>query len=398
MKDCKKIHPLLSPYLDGTLSSQETAQVRAHLNLCEAARGELADLRRLREVMVALPEPKPPQDLHQRIMAKVQGRPLPLPRRPVWVLPAGAMAVAAVVAVFLFVQNPGLMDFSRQKQSRFSAEQSGTMAANKPAASVAGNSNTQSGQTNPSAQTYSYAPSQPQNANAGLAKDQKAAPVPAVQLASIPRAKESRAAKKMVKNEEGATDLALAGTPAVETFGAVAAPPSAATTFGGSTTLSQAPSSADFSVNASLPTSKTNLPEAQAPVASAAVPSAAPAAEAPTPVNSWSGSFNPATTESQELVTDPAVFQKDWQSFQPGQAPPAVDFTTQAVVVLMDQERPTAGYSIRVTSLEDKPDQLVIHYQVQAPPAGSFTAQVLSRPWALQIIPKPAKPVVFQKD
>jgi len=398
MKDCKKIHPLLSLYLDGSLSPREAAQVAAHLKDCADARRELEDLKRLREVMVALPEPKPPHDLHQRIMAKVQGRPLPLPRRPFWVFPAGAMAVAAVVAVFLVVQNPNLMNFSGQQENRSNPVPSITAAASKPGTQAVGHIQPQPKQTELNYQTYTYAPSQAQDSNFGLVKDQKAAPAPMSQFASMPRAKESRSAKKAMR-----MDLAMnkpvpaEQKSAEEANGAVAGSPSANLAFTGSTTLAQSPKNETFGATTSPSPSNANLPEAQAS-APAPVAAAAPPAEAPAPVTSWSGSFNPTSSESQELVTDPAVFQKDWQAFQPGQAPPAVDFTAQAVVVLMDQERPTAGYSIHVTSLEDKPDQLVIHYQVQAPAPGSSSAQVLNRPWALQIIPKPTKPVVFQKD
>ncbi len=392
MKDCKKTHPLLPLYLDGSLSPREAARVEAHLKDCADARRELDELKRLREIMVALPEPKLPHDLHQRIMARVQGR--PLPRRPFWVLPAGAMAVAAVVAVALFVQNPGLMDLNNRKESRFSAEQSGTLAANKASTQAAGYIPAQPKPTEPGAQAYSYAPNQPQMADAESAKDQKAKMGPTVQLASMPRAKESRAAKKV-----GGMELAMDKTspavekPGLQAQGASPANPSSDLAFSGSNTL--APASKNEAVNAALPSSNANLSGAPAP---AAVPAEAPPAEAPTPITSWSGSFNPASSETQELVTDAVTFQKYWQSFQPGQTPPAVDFTAQAVVVLMDQERPTAGYSIHITSLEEKPGQITVHYRVQAPPAGSFTAQVLTRPWALQIIPKPTKPVVFQKD
>jgi hypothetical protein len=129
-----------------------------------------------------------------------------------------------------------------------------------------------------------------------------------------------------------------------------------------------------------------------------AISAALPPAPTVTPLPSWGGSLNPSTSELKEVVTDPDNFQKYWQTLEPGQALPTVDFTTQAVVVLLDEERPTAGYSIHVANLEDKADQLVIHYKVEAPAANTFTAQVLTRPWVLQIIPKPSKPVVFQKD
>jgi hypothetical protein len=75
-----------------------------------------------------------------------------------------------------------------------------------------------------------------------------------------------------------------------------------------------------------------------------------------------------------------------------------VDFTKNSVVILNAGEKPTAGYSIHVSRLEEKADQLVIHYKLESPEPGAVTAQVLTHPWSLQVIPKPSKPVAFQKD
>ena len=112
----------------------------------------------------------------------------------------------------------------------------------------------------------------------------------------------------------------------------------------------------------------------------------------------WTGGNGPSGTENSELITDSDTFNRDWQVFRPGQTAPAVDFTTQAVVYLTAGEEPTAGFSIHILNLEEKPDALVVHYQVQSPAPGVGEAQVLTRPWSLQVIPKPVKPVVFQKD
>ncbi|HJT25491.1 MAG TPA: protease complex subunit PrcB family protein, partial [bacterium] len=209
-------------------------------------------------------------------------------------------------------------------------------------------------------------------------------------LAAVPREKEKRAVKKSAKIEVAMDEIkpqAAQAPPA----GTSAGVPSTALAFGGATTVSPPVEKQANEAGADYSTANTNLSAAQAPAAFPAVPG-------PTPISSWSGSFNPASSETQELITDAASFDKYWQTFQPGKTPPTVDFTTQAVVVLMDQERPTVGYSIHVSDLEDKTDQLVIHYKVEAPAPGSINAQVLTRPWALQIIPKPAKPVVFQRD
>ncbi|HTC22191.1 MAG TPA: protease complex subunit PrcB family protein, partial [bacterium] len=96
------------------------------------------------------------------------------------------------------------------------------------------------------------------------------------------------------------------------------------------------------------------------------------------------------------MVTDAVTFQQDWQELRPGESVPQVDFTAQVVVFLQAGQEPTAGYSIRISSLEEKTDQLVVHYKVESPAAAE--AQVITHPWSMQVIPKPSEPVIFQKD
>ena len=290
MKECKKIHPFLSPYLDNLLSPREAGRVAAHLKDCSDARKELEDLKHLRDVLIALPEPKPPHDLHQRIMAKVQGHSLPVhASRPFWFLPAGALAVAAMVTVVVLVQNPDLMSFRNPKYNSLSPEQKNLVATNQPATQVADSLKAQSNR--PAPNTQSYAPSPPQSFEPGLAKDVKTNSAPEAQPASMPQAKEKRAAKKAQKMEVAMDKVEPQAVEAPA--GASAGIPSSDLTFGGSTTVGQ-PLEKENKQNLSNE-SAANLPSAQAPAA-------APAVSNPTPITSWSGSFNPSTPESQELV------------------------------------------------------------------------------------------------
>lgn len=403
MKDCKKIHPMLADYLEGLLKPSEAARVESHLKDCAEGRKELEGLKRLRGVLAALPEPRVPQDLHGKIMARLQGRPLPIrPHRPFWIVPAGLMAVAASITVILLVQNPEMMSLrGRNKDLAVSepalkeknapqAKISESTAAPKPASTSAGYKSLDSDKT-VGIQTFGDITGQSNGKTSGIENGQSAS-----------QHMERRAAKKAMSRE-----MSFAPAPAEEKAQSSISdlPPPSTMSFQGATTekqeggtgLAQAPKAFNNMEVASAP-----RPEAAAPArsedASAGAPAAASAPSAPAPVTSWGGSLNPSTPESQQVVSDADSFRKYWQTFQPGQPEPSVDFTTQAVLVLMDQERPGSGYSIRVSSLEDRPDQLVVHYQVQAPAPGAVTAQVLTRPWAMQIIPKPAKPVVFQKD
>ena len=114
MKDCNKIHPLLSLYMEEELSPSDQGRVDRHLKDCSDARKELEDYRALRKASRALPEPQAPADLHEKIMGRVTGKLRSLPsRRPIWANPAWGLAAAACVALFFLIQNPDLFKFSK---------------------------------------------------------------------------------------------------------------------------------------------------------------------------------------------------------------------------------------------------------------------------------------------
>jgi hypothetical protein len=241
----------------------------------------------------------------------------------------------------------------------------------------------------PSGNGYSNAPNAQTNlqgfeSNKDLGTNQPAQKQEALE----PQPVENRSKKKSVKTEISMDKKALKPESSPEPSNEVLAEkPVPGTAFSGSTTVNQteiagaAPQPEQLS-STSVVSDQANLPPASTP----------------TPLSSWAGSYNPSSSELQQLISDAETFQKFWQTYQLDKPVPTVDFSTQAVVMLIDQERPTSGYSIGVSSLEDKPDQLVIHYKTQSPAPGSFNAQVLTRPWSLRVIPKPSKPVVFLKD
>ena len=418
MKNCGKLHPLLSLYAEEHLSPAEMRKMEEHLKACAEARAQLDEYRRLREALVALPEPKLPQGLHEKIMARVQGHPVPLaPRRPFWFYPVGALA-AASLAILVLVKNPDLLTFRgppSRPEAGFGKEKAQTSTTLGP---MAGNKTFQT-QREENVRSTPKKPA-PFPASEKEAKDLSVNgsvqnPVPEGYTS---KPEEAQVHKKSVKMKMAMDNLAAKTESSAEPVQAEEIPkqkPSSGTSFQGTLNEEQKASS-DSSVQFGGTTTTASPPAiAQAPAgvvttpapsvsatgqpaAMPAISAALPPAPTVTPLPSWGGSLNPSTSELKEVVTDPDNFQKYWQTLEPGQALPTVDFTTQAVVVLLDEERPTAGYSIHVANLEDKADQLVIHYKVEAPAANTFTAQVLTRPWVLQIIPKPSKPVVFQKD
>ena len=388
MKDCKKIHPLLALYKEGQLSSSEKSKVEKHLGLCADARKELEQFSGLIKALHEMPEPDVPADLHDKIMAKLGRNVTPFPQSHGCGLPAWALSAAAIALFVLLNQYPHWQDTLRVNKPRQDQEVTG-------------------GAPNPTAPISANAPENEKSKNINTIKPASAPKAFVDHYAALQPQAVGATAKSEPKLKDQAADEIMAGAQKENNDS--------------ERDYSAAPVSGNLTFNAEPAEAKTarsqKKSEAEAPTAlgSASAPAAAPPAPAPIvesldksekaltysreeSVTTWKGNNGPATVESQELVTDEATFQKYWNIPHPGEAPPAVDFTTQAVVVLMAGGKPTAGYSIYVSRLEEKADQLVIHYRVDSPAPDAVTAQILTNPWALQIIPKPSKPVVFVKD
>ena len=99
----------ITGYLAGTLPPKQRDRVEAHLRECTACAEEVALLRRAKALFPALP-PKPlPADFTARVMSRVavlpQQEATALPHPTLWwrpfVLPAGALAAAAIMLVIL---------------------------------------------------------------------------------------------------------------------------------------------------------------------------------------------------------------------------------------------------------------------------------------------------------
>lgn len=375
MKDCKTIHPMLALHVDGALPPKDAARVEAHLAQCAEAREELEQHRKLRRTLTSLPDPAIPNDLHAKIMDRLGAK--PTVRRPFLLpLPAWGLAAAACLTLFLLHQNPELTRFDEGKFQKSAppaapAEEKKApqpfVAQKKEGEKGAGSSGfSTNGATAAGALDKEKDSSRSTDiSRAGDDKQQAAdfaLPQPA---AGEPRAKMARKAKSAERRDEVQGQAMADAAPAAPAGG--------------------------FGLEAAM------APPAPTPVPTEGMMKTLSLSRQFT-ASAWSGLNAPATQESAELVTDAAAFTQIWAALRPGQTPPTVDFGTQAVVFLQAGEKPAAGYDIRVSRLEEQEDQLLVHYQVLVLTLNGASAQVLTHPWSLQVIPKPSKPVSFQKD
>jgi hypothetical protein len=407
MNECRRIHPMLSQYLEGELPSKEKRLVAWHLNQCSAARKELYEVERLRKRLADMPEPPFPARLHERIMDAVFRPQLaaraaeeapdgsaPRPFLPRFLLkPAWGLAAAAVLVIALFNMNPDWMrslssaGHSLFRSERQAYEDGGTdlsradlestpvqgFPAEEAPEEVAGGLPGTEPTTVPAKAEAPKAPVSKASVPADAARAKAAAPAAfeASREAAAPAPVAKRAEPRNVK--EGLAKALSAARKA------------------GAKSPTPAPAAAGLEPVQALGADSA----AEAPVAArASAPAPEPAAGG---LPRWSGANARAAVETQELIIDAQTLRVYWTLLNPGEPPPPVDFDSQAVVVLVAEQKPTAGWRIVVDRLEEAPSNLVVWYREESPEAEAFVAQVVTRPWTLQVVPKPSKPVVFKK-
>jgi hypothetical protein len=120
-------HELLADMVDGTLDEATLAEVRAHLDVCEGCREDLALATRGKAAARALPRVPAPTDLHDRVVTAAAGGGR---GTPLWYRWAGA-AAAAVAVIVLAIALPdvgGDVDRGGVRETMGAAEANGPAA------------------------------------------------------------------------------------------------------------------------------------------------------------------------------------------------------------------------------------------------------------------------------
>ena len=101
----------------------------------------------------------------------------------------------------------------------------------------------------------------------------------------------------------------------------------------------------------------------------------------------------------QTTVRSAAEWEKLWRQHAGEKTKPAVDFSKEMVLALFMGTRPTAGFTIEIVGVREDGAALMVQYRETRPPAGGITAQVLTSPYHIVAVPKPAavKDVKFEK-
>jgi hypothetical protein len=125
-----------------------------------------------------------------------------------------------------------------------------------------------------------------------------------------------------------------------------------------------------------------------------AAPSAPPEPEARevTVLREWSGGTCGVAEPKQVVIRDSDAWKSLWKEMQsqrtPAPATPDVDFSREMVVGVFLGQKPTGGYSVRVTRIEQAPDVLKVEFKETRPAPDSIVTQALTQPYHLVVVPK----------
>ncbi len=91
-----------------------------------------------------------------------------------------------------------------------------------------------------------------------------------------------------------------------------------------------------------------------------------------------------------ELLTNEGDWRRVWNVLSNGRPAPDVNFTTQAVIVVFQGQRPTGGYAVALRGIRRDGTVLAVSVDERVPASGGVTTQVLTSPFVAVSIARPA--------
>jgi hypothetical protein len=100
----------------------------------------------------------------------------------------------------------------------------------------------------------------------------------------------------------------------------------------------------------------------------------------------------------QAVVNSEQEWKALWKIHAADKPLPAIDFSTTSVIAVFLGSRPTGGYRVAVTAVDQQGDTIVVSWRETRPPAGLIVTQVLTFPYHIVSIAKTTAAVKFRKE
>lgn len=108
------------------------------------------------------------------------------------------------------------------------------------------------------------------------------------------------------------------------------------------------------------------------------------------------GALSQVTRQVEQAFRTAPEWQAFYQGHAPGSVAPAVDFSREVAVAIV-QPHNTGGYALVVDSVTESAQAVVVTYTEEAPSPDSVVIQVLTQPHVFVAIPRRDKPIVFER-
>ena len=108
---------------------------------------------------------------------------------------------------------------------------------------------------------------------------------------------------------------------------------------------------------------------------------------------SWSGQQSAAFNDMFVTARDERGWRLLWQLVGEEPPGPLPDEAMAAGVFL--GARPTAGYQVTITQAREAAGDITVLYREVPPPAGATTAQILTSPYVIELLPQSTLPVNY---
>lgn len=110
------------------------------------------------------------------------------------------------------------------------------------------------------------------------------------------------------------------------------------------------------------------------------------------------GSSSQILEARQVVVQNADAWRALWKQHSATPLPADIpDFSRETIVAVFLGQRPTAGYTVEITTVRQEGGAFVAEYVERKPPSNASTAQVLTSPFHIVRIPRPSAPIVFRE-
>ena len=96
------------------------------------------------------------------------------------------------------------------------------------------------------------------------------------------------------------------------------------------------------------------------------------------------------------VIRTQADWDRFWTTIVGVETVPPVELTGNMAVAVLLGDRPTAGYTVTIAGVQRVEDRLDVNYRVRAPQPNEITAQVITSPFAVAIVPSSPLPIAFR--